>query len=173
VTRGPVADARPVPDGGPSVAPFVVLSPVPGRAVGLGHVPDPTFAQAIVGPGAAIDPPRSIVEAIAPISGKLLKVFPHAYVIVSPEGIGVLVHLGIDTVELRGAGFTLRAKQGDEVAAGDVIVSYDVLAIEASGRNPIVPVIVLDRKAENITLSKAVAAGALLAAGEAFLTVAG
>ncbi|MDY7529011.1 MULTISPECIES: PTS glucose transporter subunit IIA [unclassified Cryobacterium] len=153
------------------VTPVVVLAPVPGRAVGLAEVPDPTFAQAIVGPGAAIDPPRGMVDAIAPISGRLLKVFPHAFVILSPDGIGVLVHLGIDTVELRGEGFTLRAKQGDQVAAGDVIVTWDSAAVEAGGRNPIVPVIILERTHENIDLADAVTDGADLAAGDLFLTV--
>ncbi len=151
--------------------PVVVLAPVPGRAVAIEEVPDDTFAQSIVGPGAAIDPPRGVVDAIAPIGGKLLKVFPHAYVILSPDGLGVLVHLGIDTVQLKGDGFTLRATQGDTVAAGDVIVSYDVVAIEATGRNPIVPVIILEKTAENITLADAVAAGEQLAAGDDFLTV--
>ena len=153
------------------VTPVVILAPVPGRAVDLTAVPDPTFAQAIVGPGAAIDPPRGLIDAIAPIGGRLLKVFPHAYVIVSPEGIGVLVHLGIDTVELRGEGFTLRAKQGDQVAAGDVIVSWDAAAVAAGGRDPIVPVIILERTPQNITLADAVTAGADLAAGDLFLTV--
>ena len=60
------------------VPPVVVLSPIAGRGVSLGDVPDPTFAQAVVGPGAAIDPPRAVIDAIAPISGKLLKAFPHA-----------------------------------------------------------------------------------------------
>jgi PTS system glucose-specific IIA component len=150
---------------------LLVLAPLAGRAVGLEEVPDPTFAQAIVGPGAAIDPPRAVVDAIAPISGKLLKVFPHAFVIVAPDGRGVLVHLGIDTVQLKGEGFTVRARQGDTVAAGDVIVRYDVPAIVASGRDPIVPVIVLDRHGEDITLATAVVAGLELAAGETFLTV--
>jgi len=150
---------------------LVVLAPVPGRAADLTEVPDPTFAQAIVGPGAAIDPPHAVVDAIAPISGKLLKVFPHAYVIVAPSGVGVLVHLGIDTVQLKGEGFTLRAQQGDTVTAGDVIVSYDVPAIVAAGREPIVPVIVLERKATDITLADEVAAGAAVLAGDAFLTV--
>ncbi|MEC5152324.1 PTS glucose transporter subunit IIA [Cryobacterium sp. GrIS_2_6] len=153
------------------MTPVIVLAPVPGRAVSLAEVPDPTFAQAIVGPGAAIDPPRGMVDAIAPISGRLLKVFPHAFVILSPDGIGVLVHLGIDTVELRGEGFTLRAKQGDEVAAGDVIVTWDSAAVEAGGRNPIVPVIILERAHENIDLADAVTAGAELASGDLFLTV--
>lgn len=150
---------------------LLVLAPLAGRAVGLDTVSDPTFAQAIVGPGAAIDPPRAIVDAIAPITGKLVKVFPHAFVIVSPDGRGVLVHLGIDTVQLKGAGFTVRATQGDTVTAGDVIVSYDVPAIVASGRDPIVPVIVLDRQGDDITLADAVTAGLAIEAGDAFLTV--
>jgi PTS system glucose-specific IIA component len=152
-------------------APVAVLAPVPGRAVDLAEVPDPTFAQAVVGPGAAINPPRGMVDAIAPISGKLLKVFPHAYVILSADGIGVLVHLGIDTVELRGEGFTLHAKQGDQVTAGDLIVTWDSAAVEAGGRDPIVPVIILERTKESIALADAVAAGAELAAGDLFLTV--
>lgn len=150
---------------------LVVLAPLAGRAVGLSAVPDATFAQEIVGPGAAIDPPRAVVDAIAPIAGKLLKVFPHAYVILSPDGIGVLVHLGIDTVQLAGEGFTVHARQGDTVAAGDVIVTYDVPAIEAGGRNPIVPVIILERQADGISLADAVAGGLELASGDTFLTV--
>jgi PTS system glucose-specific IIA component len=150
---------------------LLVVAPLAGRAVGLDTVPDATFAQAIVGPGAAIVPPHALVDAIAPIDGRLLKVFPHAYVIVAPDGRGVLVHLGIDTVQLKGAGFTVRATQGDTVTAGDVIVSYDVPAIVAGGRDPIVPVIVLDRQGEDITLAAGVIAGLELASGDAFLTV--
>ena len=53
-----------------------VLAPVPGRAVRMEDVPDPMFAQSMVGPGAAIDPPRGVVEAVAPVSGTVLKVLP-------------------------------------------------------------------------------------------------
>lgn len=154
-----------------TVTRVAVLSPIAGRGVGLEAVPDPTFAQGMLGPGAAIEPPHSVVDAIAPISGTLFKVFPHAYVILAPDGLGVLVHLGIDTVHLHGAGFTLRATEGDTVTAGDVIVTYDVPAIVAAGCNPIVPVIILEQTAENVTLADAIAAGADLAAGDAFLTV--
>jgi glucose-specific phosphotransferase system IIA component len=148
-----------------------ILSPVAGRAVGLGQVPDPIFAQAIVGPGAAIDPPRAVVDVVAPISGTLHKVFPHAFVVLSEDGVGVLVHLGIDTVELAGEGFTLHAQQSDRVTAGDLVVTYDVPAIEATGRNPIVPVILLEQAAEQITLAGAVAESADLPAGGVLLTL--
>src|SRR5205809_666385 len=92
-----------------------VLAPVQGRAVPLAEVPDPAFSQAMVGPGAAIDPPRGVVDAVAPVGGKILKLFPHAYIIVTAENVAILVHLGLDTVQLNGEGFDLRVQQGDEV----------------------------------------------------------
>jgi len=67
-----------------------VLAPVRGRAVSLQKVPDPTFAQGIVGHGAAIDPPHEVIDAVAPISGTVLQMFPHAYIIVSSDNVGVL-----------------------------------------------------------------------------------
>ena len=89
---------------------------------------------------------------MAPIAGTIVKLWPHAYAIQSPEGVGVLVHLGIDTVQLDGAGFDLLAAQGDTVELGQPILRYDVAAVEAAGRNPVVPVIVLERKAHDVTL---------------------
>ena len=80
-----------------------VLAPVQGHALPLSEVPDPVFSQGMVGYGAAIDPPRQVVDAIAPVSGKIIKLLPHAYVIMTAEGVGVLVHLGLDTVGLNGA----------------------------------------------------------------------
>ena len=65
-----------------------VLAPVPGRAVPLGDVPDPVFSQGMVGYGAAIDPPRGVIEAVAPVSGRLLKLMPHAYIVMTPENVG-------------------------------------------------------------------------------------
>ena len=80
-----------------------VLAPVEGRAVPLQDVPDPVFSQGMVGYGAAIDPPRGVIDAVAPVSGKILKLLPHAYVIMTPDNVGILVHLGLDTVQLKGA----------------------------------------------------------------------
>lgn len=148
-----------------------VLAPIAGRAVSLDQVPDPIFAQAMVGPGAAIDPPHAVIDVVAPISGKLLKVFPHAFVVLSEDGVGVLVHLGIDTVELAGEGFTLHVAQSDQVAAGDVVVTYDVPAIAATGRNPIVPVILLEQQVEHVSFADDVAHDGDLRAAQAFLTV--
>lgn len=121
-----------------------VLAPLPGRVLPLGEVPDPVFAEAIVGPGLAIDPDRGETEVVSPVAGLLLKLHPHAFVVVSDAGQGVLVHLGIDTVELKGAGFTVHVEEGSQVAAGQHLVSWNPAEIEAGGRSPVCPVIALE-----------------------------
>lgn len=148
-----------------------VLAPVPGRAVALADVPDPVFSQGMVGYGAAVDPPRGVVDAVAPVSGKLLKLLPHAYVIMTPDNVGILVHLGLDTVTLSGAGFTTHVSEGDDVSAGQVVITYDVPSVEAAGLNPIVPVVVMDeREAGNVVPDDAVAAAAEIASGATLFT---
>ena len=145
-----------------------VLAPVEGRALTLAEVPDPVFSQGMVGHGAAIDPPHRVVDAVAPVTGKILKLLPHAYVIMTADNVGVLVHLGLDTVQLSGAGFTSHVAQGDSVTAGDRVITYDVPAIVAAGYSPVVPVVVMDeRDPANIVAADAVTAGAELAAGAA------
>ncbi|MGA5536155.1 PTS sugar transporter subunit IIA [Mycolicibacterium nivoides] len=148
-----------------------VLAPIAGRAVALQDVPDPVFSAGMVGYGAAVDPPRGVIDAIAPVSGKLLKLMPHAYVIMTADNVGVLVHLGLDTVALNGAGFTTHVSQGDEVTAGQVVITYDVPAVEAKGLNPIVPVVVMDeREPGNVTVARPVAAGADIDSGAELFT---
>jgi PTS system glucose-specific IIA component len=148
-----------------------VLAPIAGRAVELHDVPDPVFAQGMVGYGAAIDPPRGVVDAVAPVSGKLLKLMPHAYIVMTSDNVGVLVHLGLDTVALNGEGFTAHVSQGDEVTAGQLIITYDVPSIVAKGLNPVVPVVIMDeREPANVTSSDAVAHGAELSSGAILFT---
>jgi PTS system glucose-specific IIA component len=146
-----------------------VTAPVPGRALPLEEVPDPVFAQAMVGPGTAIDPIRGEVEAVAPVAGQIVKLHPHAYVIVGEGGRGVLVHLGLDTVQLQGEGFRLLAAEGDDVEAGVPVVVWDTAAVEAGGRSPVCPVIALDAAPEalgNLVTSGEVEVGATLFAWE-------
>ena len=128
---------------------LTVLAPVSGRALPLADVPDPVFSAAMVGPGVAIDPGRAgRVVAVSPVSGKIVKLHPHAYVVQTADGAGVLVHLGIDTVQLAGEGFELLASEGAEIGGGDEIVAWDPAAIEAGGRSPICPVVALDASAD-------------------------
>lgn len=148
-----------------------VLAPVEGRAVPLEDVPDPVFSQGMVGYGAAIDPPRGVIDAVAPVSGKLLKLLPHAYIVMTPDSVGILVHLGLDTVQLNGEGFTTHVNEGDNVTAGQVVITYDVPSVEATGRNPIVPVVVMDeRESGNVIPSDAVTAGADVTFSETIFT---
>ncbi len=150
-----------------------VQAPINGRAVRLQDVPDQIFAQGIVGPGAAVEPPSEVVDAVAPISGKLLKMMPHAYIVLGAGGVGVLVHLGIDTVQLKGEGFTLLAEEGDQVVAGQAVVIYDVPAVQAAGKNPIVPVIALEKKADALDLAEALDSGADLTQLDLLYRIAG
>ena len=145
--------------------PLTVLAPVAGTVRAMGEVPDPVFAGEIVGPGLAIDPSRDgVVTAIAPVSGKIVKLHPHAYVIVAEGPRGALVHLGLDTVQLDGQGFTLLVAEGDTVAAGDVIVRWNPADVEAGGRSPMCPVVALQGEQGSVTAL--VAAGGLVRAGD-------
>ena len=126
---------------------LTIQSPVSGLVVALDDVPDPGFSGKIVGPGVAVSPyPDSgdEVSALAPISGTLTKIHPHAYVVTNDDGRSILVHLGLDTVSLGGSGFTLLADEGQTVDAGSPVISWSPARIEAGGLNPIVPVIALE-----------------------------
>jgi sugar PTS system EIIA component len=121
-----------------------VLAPVGGVAHPLTDVPDPVFAEAIVGPGAAVEPGADGTTVGSPINGTLVKVKPHAFVVVAEDGRGVLVHLGIDTVKLAGEGFEVLRAEGETVQAGDPVIRWHPDAIRASGLSAICPVVALD-----------------------------
>ena len=145
---------------------LTVLAPVAGRVLPLGEVPDPVFAEGMVGPGAAIDPERGLLTAVAPAPGRIVKLHPHAYVVLTASGRGVLVHLGIDTVQLKGQGFRVLAAEGDEVPAGAPVVEWDAAAVESGGRSPVCPVIALDAAADAVRVG--VAGGAVEPGAELF-----
>ncbi|MEJ6550466.1 glucose PTS transporter subunit IIA [Corynebacterium sp. USCH3] len=135
--------------------PTLVRAPIQGRTVALSEVPDKTFAAGTVGPGLAIEPAGSagsadIVEAVAPVSGKLMQLLPHAYAIMTDDKTAVLVHLGLDTVKLKGEGFTAHAAKGDRVVAGQPIITYDVAAVAATGYPTVVPVVVMDARGATV-----------------------
>lgn len=126
---------------------LAVMSPVTGVVVTLDDVPDPVFSGRIVGPGVAVNPDRTTdgsASALAPVSGTMSKIHPHAYVITTSEGRSVLVHLGLDTVTLGGQGFIMLATEGETVSAGRPLITWSPARIEAGGLNPIVPVIALE-----------------------------
>ncbi|WP_194949272.1 PTS glucose transporter subunit IIA [Actinomyces trachealis] len=148
---------------------LTVIAPLAGNLIAVEDVPDPVFSGKFVGPGIALDPERSgEVTAVAPISGKVVKVHPHAFVIVSDDSKSVLVHLGLDTVQLAGEGFKVLAKEGDRVKAGDPMVTWNPGQVEAGGRNPIVPIIALETEEADLVLPKP---GSTVAPGDTVLTI--
>ena len=129
-----------------------VLAPISGRAVPLAEVPDEVFAEGMAGQGCAIVPEAS-GEAVAPVSGMLVKLFEggHAFGIATDGGIEMIVHLGLDTIELRGKGFERIATEGDRVEAGQPIVRFDLDEIRAGGYDPVTPVLVTNDEDHPVT----------------------
>ncbi|MCO7221444.1 glucose PTS transporter subunit IIA [Klenkia sp. PcliD-1-E] len=146
-----------------------VRAPFSGTLLAIEQVPDPVFAASMVGAGVGVEPAADAgaVDVVAPVSGRLLKVHPHAFIVLTPEGRGVLVHVGLDTVKLDGAPFTLHVAEGDEVAAGDRVVTVDVAAVRAAGLSPVSPVVVMDAAADTMP---EVAAGTQVHAGDTLFT---
>jgi glucose-specific phosphotransferase system IIA component len=122
-----------------------VLAPCPGRLIPITETPDPVFSSEMVGSGVAIDPDPGETTVVSPIAGKVAVVHPHAFVVLGSDGVGILVHLGINTVKLGGKGFELLVKKGDTVAAGDPMVRWDPSTISGDDLSPVVPVIAMDR----------------------------
>lgn len=113
--------------------PAPVVSPVAGRTVSLDEVGDKVFASRALGEGLGIEPTEN--RFTAPVSGKLVTVAKtgHAFGIRSEDGVEVLVHIGIDTVQLKGAGFDVAVAKGDEVRAGDLLATVDLAAVKEAG----------------------------------------
>ncbi|MBV9229468.1 MAG: PTS glucose transporter subunit IIA [Chloroflexi bacterium] len=123
------------------MAQISILAPIDGTVVDLESVPDEVFAQKMVGDGVAIDPAGQL--AVAPVSGDLVKLFPggHAFGIATKHGVEVIVHIGLDTVELKGSGFENIATEGQKLKAGSPIVRFDRATIERQGRVMLSPVV--------------------------------
>ncbi|WP_368395561.1 PTS system trehalose-specific EIIBC component [Streptococcus gallolyticus] len=122
-----------------------IQSPLAGRAKNLSEAPDPVFAQGVMGQGVVIEPTEG--ELVAPVDGVVSVLFPtkHAIGLVSDEGLELLMHIGMDTVNLDGDGFTAHVKQGDRVSVGDALISFDIEAIQAAGYPVATPVIVTNQ----------------------------
>lgn len=122
-----------------------IQSPLVGHAKDLSQAQDPVFAQGVMGQGIVIEPTDG--ELLAPINGVVSAIFPtkHAIGLVSDEGLELLMHIGMDTVNLDGDGFTAHVKQGDRVSVGDALISFDMAAIQAAGYPVATPVIVTNQ----------------------------
>lgn len=119
-----------------------ITSPFEGKVIPLTEVKDPTFSQEILGKGAAIIPEKGVVYA--PFDGKVDAVFEtgHALGLVSEDGVELLVHVGIDTVNLKGKYFTPKKKSGDTMKKGDILLEFDIDKIKADGYDVTTPIII-------------------------------
>ena len=120
----------------------ILVSPLKGEVKPLSEVKDEVFSKGALGKGIAIEPKEG--KVVAPVNGTIEMVFPtgHAIAITSDNGAEILIHIGMDTVQLEGKHFYPKVKQGDHVKAGEVLLEFDVNAIEEAGYSLITPIIV-------------------------------
>lgn len=113
--------------------PYCVYAPVEGTMIKLADFPDDVFAQGILGRGVGILP--EVGEVRAPFDGTVHTVFDtlHAVSLVSNDGLEILIHVGVDTVKLKGKGFTKRTQNGAQVKAGDLLMEFQIKQIEKAG----------------------------------------
>ncbi|MBC8060030.1 MAG: PTS transporter subunit EIIC [Clostridiaceae bacterium] len=121
---------------------YEIFNPIEGEITDLANVPDEVFSEKILGEGFAIIPTGN--KVCAPASGILTVLFPtkHAVAITTEEGLEILVHIGVDTVNLNGEGFTAHVKQGDKVNKGDLLITFDTNILKEKAKSLISPVII-------------------------------
>ena len=125
------------PSANPGIAPetaeIFILSPLQGKVIDIAEIRDPTFASGLLGNGVGIIPTSG--KVIAPFDGVVSSIFNsrHAINLVSNDGVELLIHVGINTVNLKGEGFTAHVKTGDSVKAGDLLIEFDLDFIQSAG----------------------------------------
>ncbi|HHW68309.1 PTS sugar transporter subunit IIA [Defluviitalea raffinosedens] len=119
-----------------------IVAPVSGKLMDITEVPDEVFSAKMVGDGVAIEPNNGLV--VAPCNGTIVQIFNtnHAVAMKTKEGLEILIHLGIDTVKLKGEGFRRIAAVGDEVKEGDPLIEMDLETIKSLGKSTITPIII-------------------------------
>lgn len=119
-----------------------IKAPISGTVVPLGDVPDPAFAGGLVGDGAAIEPQSDVV--LAPCDATVAVFFPtgHAIALETQQGLELLIHIGIETVNMKGEGFEKLVAQGDTVKVGTPLIRFDREAIKRAGNPTVTPVLI-------------------------------
>ena len=128
------------------------VMPIEGEIIPITEVEDPVFSEKMMGDGFAIVPANGSV--VSPVDGEIMNVFPtkHAIGIKSKQGYEILIHVGLETVNLKGEGFTVLVKEGDHISKGTEILTFDLDYIKNSAPSTVTPVIFTN--AANITLKK-------------------
>ena len=149
--------------------PITLLAPFAGRVVSLSDLPDPVFAQGIMGGGVAIDPVQADqILALAPCAGSVAKLFPGGHGVAIESAAGpILLHLGLDTVTLKGVGLTALVGDGDQIVAGQPLVELAATSIRAGGISLLTPIVAIGGQRVELLAT----AGGQVQAGEPLLTV--
>ena len=119
-----------------------ILAPMTGTAVAITEVPDPIFIEKILGDGIAIVPTEG--KVVSPVDGTVSKVAEtgHIYAVTSDNGVEVVIHVGLETVALNGKCFQIHVKEGDKVTRGQILVEFDMDAVQKAGYSLVTPVII-------------------------------
>lgn len=120
----------------------IIKAPINGNIVSIEQVPDPTFSQKMMGDGVAIEPTDG--KVVSPIEGKVVQVFPtkHAIGLKSKNGLELLIHIGLETVNMQGEGFTAHVSEGDKVKVGDPLVDFDLELVKDKANSILTPIVI-------------------------------
>lgn len=124
-----------------------IYAPVAGKAVAITEVPDPTFAEGLLGNGIAIEPTDGKVYAPCNATVDMMFETGHAVSLVSESGAEILIHVGLETVSLEGKPFTVHVHDGDKVTKGQLMLVVDLEAVKAAGLPTITPVLICNTDA--------------------------
>ncbi len=149
-------------------ADLVLLSPLDGWAAPLSEVPDPVFAEAMLGDGVAVDPTSAVLKA--PCDGVVTSVHGsrHAVSLRAAGGAEILMHVGLETVALKGAGFEAHVHEGQAVKAGDRLITFDLAVLAQGAKSLVTPIVVTDAAGRAISWR---VSGRRVAAGEPLMTL--
>jgi PTS system glucose-specific IIA component len=129
-----------------------ITAPLNGKVLDITEVPDPVFSQKMMGEGVAIEPTDG--QVVSPIDGEVVSVFPtkHAIGLKTKSGLELLIHIGLETVNLNGEGFESFVAAGDKVKRGDKLISFDLEFIREKAKSTITPIIITntDEVVENV-----------------------
>ncbi|MGG5369342.1 PTS sugar transporter subunit IIA [Enterococcus sp. AZ196] len=130
-----------------------IMTPVNGMVVGLKEVNDPVFSGKMMGEGFAVKP--SDGKICAPVKGRIKSIFPtlHALTMETEDGLDVLIHIGLDTVELNGGGFSSIIQEGQKVKAGDPLVQVDLAFLAKNDKDDIVIVVLPEMKDKKLAIN--------------------
>ena len=124
-----------------------ICAPVAGKAVAITEVPDPTFAEGMLGNGIAIEPTDGKVYAPCDATVDMMFTTGHAVSLIADSGAEILIHIGLETVGLEGKPFTVHAQNGDKVKKGQLLIEVDLEAVKAAGLPTITPMLICNTDA--------------------------